>query len=204
MKRDDGFDEVLRAHGADINVCSTEGDSAFLTALPIAPTWQLEEWWPHADVNAPRHDGARPLHLAVASRRPDVVSWLRRQGADLSLCNARGETPLAYCRRLLSTTTDRVERAWLRDSEHALAAPISMWQEDILRTLLPELRAEGLEGEKADEIYKAALQQGNLSAVRRLLAAGANPNAALDTDDTPPLLMAYRSESPLGTTHEML
>lgn len=205
LKRLDFFYLILHDQGANTNVCSLEGDSAFLVALPTRIPEELEEWWPQADVNTPRHDGARPLHIAVDVGYADLIRWLRGKGADLSLCNAQGETPLAYCRRKIAETTDREKRADLLDAEHALTAPVCAWNEDALRTLLPELRAEGLAGDSADEVYTAALQQGNVSAVRRLLAAGADPNAHhRDSIDTPPLFMAYKSDAPLDTKHELL
>lgn len=205
LKRLDFFYLILHDHGAETNICSLEGDSAFLVALPTRIPAELEEWWPQADVNAPRHDGARPLHIAVEAGYADLIRWLRGKGANLSLCNAQGETPLAYCRRRITETTDREKRADLLDAEHALTAPGCAWKEDVLRLLLPELRAEGLKGNSADEIYIAALQRGDISAVRRLLAAGAAPNAHRgDSIDTPPLFMAYKSEAPLDTKHELL
>lgn len=195
---------LLQQRGASLEVRSLAGDSAYLTALPTTETWYLEAWWPNADVNEARRDGARPLHIAIEALKPRTISWLRRRGADLSLPNAQGETPLAFCRRLSDATDDRKRLAWLRDCEHALTAPTCRWDEEQLRKLLPALREEGLTGDSADELFRRALRQGNISAVTRLLAAGADPNAPLDFNHTRPLPTVYDGEASPDIKHALL
>lgn len=205
LKRGYGtFADILQQRGATLEVRSLAGDSAFLTALPTTATWYLEEWWPNADVNEARRDGAYPLHLAVEALKPRTISWLRRRGAELSRLNAQGETPLAFCRRLSAETRDKKRLAWLRDCEHALTAPTCTWDEELLRELLPALREEGLSGDGADALFRHALRQGNLSAVTRLLAAGADPNAPLDFNHTRPLPTAYDGEAAPDVKHALL
>lgn len=189
--------EILQQRGADMNVCTLKGDSAFLAALPHVGTWRLEEWWPQADVNAPRHDGLRPLHIAVGEGDTALLRWLRDKGADISLPNERGETALDFCRRLMEETEDKEKRAYLRDCEHALTAPVCAWQEDALQEL-------GLTEDSSQTLYKDALYHGDIAAVRRLLTAGADPNAALDGNKTRPMSRVYDGDASLAVKHELL
>lgn len=189
--------EILQQRGADMNVCTLEGDSAFLAALPHVGTWRLEEWWPQADVNAPRHDGARPLHIAVERGDTVLLRWLRAKGADLSLLNKQGETALDFCRRLMRETKDKEKRAYLRDCEHAMTAPVCAWQEDALQE-------QGLTADSAQTLYKDALYHGDIAVVRRLLAAGADPNAALDGNNTRPMARVNDGDAALAVKHELL
>lgn len=195
---------LLAERGAQTDVCDSCGDSAFFMAPGLLGTWSIEKAWPKADVNAPRSNGDRPLHIAVEAQRPEIILWLLGKEADRTLPNAAGETPLALCRRLIETTSDREALAWLRDCEHALAAPVCHRNEEVLSALLPKLRAEGLEGEAADALFCDALHKGNESAVLRLLEAGLDPNKPLDFNDTRPLALAADGLAPAEVKHRLL
>lgn len=173
------FVELLKERGVSLDTYSAEGDPAFIVALPHHPTWCLTEWWPEADVNEPRHDGARPLHIAVEAHKPELVEWLLERGADRDLTNAQGETPLTYCRRLLAECTDKKDRAWLRDCERCLTTQPHEWNLDAYAQLLPELRAAKLARTTPDKSYQEALKARNLPLVHKLLEAGGDPTDGL-------------------------
>lgn len=173
------FVELLKERGVPLDTYSAEGNTAFTVALPHHPTWRLEEWWPQADVNEPRHDGARPLHIAVEANEPELLAWLLERGADRDLTNAQGEPPLAYCRRLLAECTDKKDRAWLRDCERCLTEQPHEWDLNAYAQLLPELRAAKLDRESPLECYRAAMKARNLPLVRKLLEAGGDPTDGL-------------------------
>lgn len=173
------FVDLLAEHGCSLDTYSAEGDTAFIVALPHHPTWCLTEWWPEADVNEPRHDGARPLHIAVEAHKPELVEWLLERGADRTLTNDEGETPLDSCRRLLAESTGKEARAWLRDCERCLTRLTYEWNPELYEQLLPELRAAKLDKESPLESYRAALKARNLPLVRKLLEAGGDPTDGL-------------------------
>lgn len=187
------FVDRLKERGVSFDTHSAEGDTAFIVALPHHPIWQLEAWWPTPDVNRPRTDGARPLHIAVEVNNPVLIEWLREQGADLGLRNAQGETPLAYCRRLLAETSDRETRAWLKDCERELTVEAREWNLAAYDRLKPELETAGLLRDTPQRSFLAAIDKQNIDLTRKLLEAGADPNAHEDKWGTKALYLAAES-----------
>ena len=157
------------------------GDSASLARL-LADDPRL------ADVGD--HLGRRPLHYAVAAGRADLVDLLLNAGADIDAPGFGGDDrlggggfrPLAlalwrdpYWGRRDNLTLAR--HLLQRGADHSPAVAAALGDESRLEELL---RADAAASNLAEACGKrplsAAAERGHLALVRRLLAAGADPN----------------------------
>eukprot|EP00388_Colpodella_angusta_P022567 GDKJ01057713.1.p1 GENE.GDKJ01057713.1~~GDKJ01057713.1.p1 ORF type:complete len:146 (+),score=9.32 GDKJ01057713.1:264-701(+) len=63
------------------------------------------------DINAADNDGNTPLHIAVINKKHMLVPYLIAAGADNTLLNHQGESPVAIAERLLSTSGDTTQQS---------------------------------------------------------------------------------------------
>lgn len=175
---------LLEAH-ADVNVRSLAGNTTLWEAVPHMRTWWVRDFWKEADLDARSQGGETALHRAVRERKPELIEWLMRYGATRDLPDAHGETPLMLCRRLLNTTNDAKELAGLRDCERELSEEAKAWKKEEYERLLPELKAKGLLKDTPQETFCAVIEKGHTALLRKLLNAGADPNAEMTNDSYP-------------------
>ncbi len=157
-----------------------------------------------ADLNAPRADGARPIHLTngdyhyrgwrdvpkeVTTTPDDVYQHLVRRGAEVDLGMAAATGDLARVRALLDRDPSLVNRVSDYGSYYlGCGAPIknaaARGHLEVVRLLLergadPNLREEGIAPD-GHALYSAAAN-GHYDIVELLLAHGAHPNAEVES-----------------------
>lgn len=170
---------------ADVKVRSLAGNTALWEAVPHMETWWLRDYWKEADLDARSQGGETALHRAVREKKSELIECLLRHGATPDLPDDHGETPLMLCRRLLSATDDAKETAWLRDCEQELSETAREWKPEEYESHLPELKAKGVLKDTPQETFFAVLEKGHTALVRKLLNAGADPNAKLPNNTFP-------------------
>lgn len=195
---------LLEAH-ADVNVRSLAGDTALWEAVPHMRTWWVRDFWKETDLDARSQGGETALHRAVREQKPELIEWLLRYGATRDLPDDRGETPLSLCRRLLSACDNAKDAAWLRDCERELSEEPKTWKKEEYERLLPELRAKGVLKETAQETFCAVIKEGHTALLRKLLNAGADPNAMVSNGSSPlEYVCSYASYSDRADIVELL
>ena len=179
--------DLLLAHGARHHVFSAiaVGDEAELRRIVAGDEAQLERPMSRNEARQ------RPLHFAVRTNRPRMVTLLRELGADPDGRDEAGFTPLVYA------MDQRVDRPVIV----ALCAGRSP-------TLLASLALADWEGAERiarddptaiarDGVLHLLAKRGDARAVRWLLAHGADPSATWahwDADVTPLHLVAFHGD----------
>ena len=164
-----------------VHDAAAAGDSASLARL-LADDPRLADLGDHL--------GRRPLHYAVAAGRADLVDLLLNAGAEIDAPGLGGDdrlggggfrpVVLALWRNPYWGRRDDLALArhlLERGADHSPAVAAALGDEPRLEELL---RADAAAADRAEECGKRALsaaaERGHLAIVRRLLAAGADPN----------------------------
>ena len=131
--------------------------------------------------------GHTPLHIAAYFRKGVAASVLIASGADVNMIDAGGNTPVNY-----ANNNDRMAALFQHMAAGTIKSPI-----DALRgTPPPETKSFGrgkLDPAKLQHFFDAA-ENGDLQAVRWLIANGADVNAK-NNDGWTPLLYAARKSA---------
>lgn len=190
---------------ADVNVRSLAGNTALWEAVPHMRTWWIRDFWKETDLDARSQGGETALHRAVRERKPELIEWLLRYGATRDLPDEHGETPLLLCRRLLSACDNAKDAAWLRDCERELSEEPKTWKKEEYESLLPELSAKEVLKDTPQETFCAVIKEGHTALLRKLLNAGADPNAVMSNGSSPlEYVCSYASYSDRADIVELL
>ena len=161
--------EWLEARGADLRAVDLDGCTVFAEAAgAVGGNLPALEWLQargYATMQ-PTAYGFTPLHLAALDPRPAVLQWLVAAGGDLS-------TRDVLNRRPLDVAID-THRFAFRTNEQKLE----------LVTLLGGSEADLARGRFHDHPLHLAGRAGDLSAIKRLLKAGGDPNAKSESGNT--------------------
>ena len=107
--------EALISKGADVNERGAHGVSPLYEAIfyhaPLVIVQTLID--KGADVNRGFPDGTRPIHAAVDNNDADVVKLLLERGANITVVNGDGKTPLKMAEEKGYSTIARM----IRDAE---------------------------------------------------------------------------------------
>lgn len=125
--------QLLLEHGADANISTFEGTTPLMAAAGI--NWVVNQTFDegpealleavklaHAQgnpVDAVNAMGLNAVHGAANRGSNDIIRWLAAQGADLSLADVQGRTPVAWAHGVFLAThppVDRPETAALIES----------------------------------------------------------------------------------------
>lgn len=142
-----------------------------------------------ADVNLPNDSGDTPLNIAVAKNRQDIVDYLLENGAEINLADAvSGDTPLIVVVR--SGFEERISNLITKGADinqanklgqTPLIIAVQQADDRMIDILLSE---EGINLDAQDKNgYTAlmhAVDSNNVEAVKKLVGAGADPEAALN------------------------
>jgi ankyrin repeat protein len=161
--------EWLEAHGVDLRAVDSDGCTVFAEAAgAVGGNIPALEWLRargHATMQ-PNSYGSTPLHLAALDPRPAVLQWLIAAGADLSARDALD-------RRSLDVAIDT----------HCFAFRTEEQKRELV-TLLGGTEADVARGRFYDHRLHLAGRAGDLSAIKRLLKAGGDPNVKDESGDT--------------------
>lgn len=194
--------KLLIAAGADLNEKAADGNAPLHIAI-------LEEYSEclylllnnGAKPNVKNKDSETPLHLAVQRKAPlSTLELLLTHGADTTVFDAVGFTPLDYCifndsaeqlRFFLNAGASIETRNAYNDTLLHTAAARSTECTKILIAAGANTKAGNHRGDTPLDIAAEALNEDTL---KTLLAAGANPNACLE--DSTYLPTIYRTLRP--------
>lgn len=198
VKKVVGYDSKLRdlqdffkSYEGNINV----KDSSFgNTALIISLDYDADEVMRclienGADVNLSNNSGDTPLNIAAAKNRQDIVDYLLENGAEINLADAvSGDTPLIVVVRggfeemisnLITKGADINQANKLGQTPLMIA--VQQADDRVIDILLSE---KGINLDVQDKNgYTAlmhAVDSNNVEAVKKLVGAGADPEAALN------------------------
>jgi ankyrin repeat protein len=160
--------EWLVRNGADLHAKDHDGVTPFGRAAFSGNVSAMEYLYRHkaGAMHADKH-GQTPLHLAAYGARHDIMGWLIKRGADLKAKDGWGRTPLE-----IAIDTHRFA---FYDEE----------RKSQLVSLLGGAAADILRGRYARDPLNEATERRDIKEVRRLLEAGANPNAKNASGHTP-------------------
>jgi ankyrin repeat protein len=103
---------LIRA-GADVNIVSSDGETALSCATAHDVAEELLKRGANPNIQSTRFSGETPLHKAAFNGDEETVELLLRYGADPTIRNYNGETPLDITnvkyegvRRLLSSRSN--------------------------------------------------------------------------------------------------
>ncbi len=145
----------------------------------------------------------KPLHIAILTNRPDMVSLLLQHGADAEARNwvyEPNSTPLTMAMALGRTEIMRALLAGGADpnacndkGEHPLCLAISLNNQEVLDTLLesPDLHLDAPDDGGAPGMF-GFIARREYEAAARLLELGADPNASAPGSGNTPLHAAAR------------
>lgn len=196
--------EMLLKAGAKHNITNMYGITPLFTAAQSGQLATLRFLLKHgADINSQAADGATPLYEATKNGHEQIVELLISQNADANKPGKRGLLPLHIAAQRGSdtivsmlipvTSKARVRRTGISPLHMA----VERNRDDVLETLieagfdvnaqLSEEQSQLYEDRRSTALYFAVINN-NISAVRMLLAAGADPNL----DVFKPLMVAAR------------
>ncbi|MFN3651939.1 MAG: ankyrin repeat domain-containing protein [Armatimonadota bacterium] len=158
---------LLRA-GADPNSAGPDGEAVLAVALQRAPhlAWSLVN--SGADVNVRSRRGVPSLVLALRARDSSLALRMLEMGADPRAASPDGTTPLMLSCRLGDPP---IWRTWTRSN--------GPWRPASLASRLLDERVEmNVSHTSGLNALTEAIRSGNVSLVRRLLAAGVEVNPA--------------------------
>ena len=144
-----------------------------------------------ADVDAPNAAGTTALMLAAAAGKPDAVKLLLDRGADVDARDTiNGQTAAMFAAATNSAGAIKLL------AEHG--ADLNA----VSKMLYPRNRGENLDSFDRDRRYSRgpwlggltalhfAAREGQMDAIRELMASGADVNVVSATDETPPMTTA--------------
>ncbi|CAB0038598.1 unnamed protein product [Trichogramma brassicae] len=173
--------EVLLRRGANPTLANDKGKTPLHVICPrngnvgLSKLFELnDELQLRVPIDARDNEGSTPLHLATSCGNEELVERLLRRGADPTLANAEGRTPLHYVAER-SRGVERFFRA-IEDTWHTV-----------------QIDARDSEG---DTPLLLALKGGHdVQNVRGLLRRGADPSLANKDGKTPLHVICQRNEN---------
>ncbi|KAK4183482.1 hypothetical protein QBC35DRAFT_98107 [Podospora australis] len=162
----------------------------------------------HADIHAWDFKMRTPLHHAIESGHCDVANYLVQRGADVDLPDGVGKTPLAVAARAGNIHTVRLlleagADVTIKDASGWTFLHWAIWEESEERqtlAVIQELLDAGAKVDEPDSLGKTplhhAVNAGLRPVVERLIASGANVNAATDLNKRTVLHYAVLGRDP--------
>lgn len=137
-----------------------------------------------ANVNAADDDGVTPLSLACLNGSAPMTTTLLQSGADPNLARSTGETPLMTAAhsgnvevvKLLVAHDANVNAKENTRGQTALMLAVAENHQDVARALIDSHADVKTRSKNRFTAFLFAVQQGNLTIAKMLLAAGADPN----------------------------
>jgi ankyrin repeat protein len=172
----------LLAQGAKVNERDTLGGSALHDACWGGDVKMVRLLLDHkADPNLPHKEGgSTPLHYAIITNHPDIVTLLLARGAKLNAVSGSGSTALhlAASRGYAGIVALLLEKGMdvnLADASGATPLEEAAWkgERDVVALLLKHKAAPG-------KALIPAAARGHADVVKLLLDAGVDPTAAVD------------------------
>jgi ankyrin repeat protein len=130
----DGFKDVFPRKSFPIHYVAMGGSVGTLAALmlPVAPQLRREL------ANAQAANGETPAHLAARYKRTDMLAALQEYGADMSVRDGNGMTPLQVARHAKSV---KKGKALITFTGNVSASEMSRGIEELSRTVASGFRA---------------------------------------------------------------